>query len=89
MIGNWPEPDPVWLLLPLVFDLAEESRAQVSVDLPDVGQVDGQKLSSDFQGSILIYGADLLASADNQELVAVPSDLELIAGVCLICPLVK
>ena len=41
---NWPEPDPVWLLLPLVFDLAEKSRAQVSVDLPDVGQVDGQKL---------------------------------------------
>jgi hypothetical protein len=46
--------DGVLLLLPSVFDLAEESGAQEGVGLLDVGQVNGQKLSPDFEGSILI-----------------------------------
>lgn len=38
----------------------EESGAEDGVGLPDVLQIHGQKLSPDFEGAILMYGADLL-----------------------------
>ena len=87
MIGNWPGPDPIWLLLPLVFDLAEESRTEESVGLLYVGEIRGEQRSLDLESSIFIDGSHLSARADNEEFVAITHDLKAVAGVWLVCPL--
>ena len=68
------------LLVPFVFDLAEESGAQDGVGPADVCQGHGKKLSPDFERSIFIYGADLFTLSDDQVFVAVPNDQKAVAG---------
>ena len=83
VIGNRPGPDPVWLLLPLVFDLAKESRAEECVGLLDVGEICREQNSLDLESSISIDGSNLSGWADDQEFVAATHDLKLSLGFAL------
>ena len=79
---------PACSFVPLVLDLAEESRCQDGVGLLDVGEVRVQGRSLDLESSILIDGFHpcLLLLAGNEVRVAVPRDLERIVLVLRVHP---
>lgn len=82
-IGAGPGIAPARSFLPLVFDLAEESRCQNGVGPLDVGEVRGQERPLNFKSSIIIGRSHsrLLVLADNEVFVTVPGDLERIVGI--------
>jgi hypothetical protein len=74
--------------LPLVLDLAEESRCHNGVGPLDVDEVRGKERSLNLKSSILIYSSHawLLFLADNEVFVAVPFDLERIVRILRVDP---
>ena len=85
-----PEPGvaPARSSLPLVFDLAKESRCQNGVGPLDIGEVRGEERSLHLKSSILIDRSHsrLLARADNEVFVTVPGDLERIGWIFRVDP---
>jgi hypothetical protein len=79
---------PARSILPLVLNLAEESRCQNGVSPLDVGEVRGQEQSLNLKSSILIGSSNsrLLVLADNEVFVAVPCDLERIVWILRVDP---
>jgi hypothetical protein len=76
------------LFLPLVFDLAEESRPHKGVSLLYVGQICGQQRSFYLKSSILIDSSNsrLLALANDKVFVAISDDLKGVVGILRVDP---
>ena len=90
-IGAGPGVAPARSFLPLVLDLAEESRCQNGVGPLDVSEVRGQERSLHLKSCILIYNSDcrLLVLSGNEVFVAVPRDLEGIVWILRVDPFAK
>jgi len=84
--GRESVPNPSFL--PLVFDLAEESRPHNGVGPLDIGEFRGQKRPLNLKSSIFVDSShsQLLVLADNEVFVAVPCDLERIVWILRVDP---
>lgn len=89
--GAGPEVVPARSFLPLVLDLAEESRTHNGVGQFDIGEVRRQKCALNLESSIPIDSSNsrLLVPANNEKFVTVPCDLESIVLVFHVDPAAK
>jgi hypothetical protein len=87
-IGAGPEVFPARSFLPLVFDLAEESRTHNGAGLFDAGEVWRQKCALNLESSIPIDSSNfrLLVLANNEKFVAVMCHVERIVSVFHVDP---